>query len=58
MVKAADREGEYAVIDGGPDRPEHEEPERAVRFRKEHDVIDEAVREGEAVLDAEGTQRP
>ena len=52
QVEAADREGEDAVVDRRPDRPEHEQPQRAVRFRKEHDVVDEPVREGEAVLDA------
>ena len=45
--------GEDAVIDSRPDRSEDEKPERVVRLRKEHDVIDEAVRESEAVLDAE-----
>ena len=53
QVEFANRERENAVIDSRPDRPDDEQPERAVRFREEHDVIDEPVREGEAVFDAQ-----
>ena len=50
-VKCADGECEDAVIHQSPDRPDDKEPQRVVRLRKQHDVIDEAVREGEAVFD-------
>src|SRR5688572_3947620 len=52
-VKPADGKGKNAVIHGSPERPDNKEPERAMRFREKDDVVDEPVREGEAMFDAE-----
>src|SRR6478735_11590695 len=51
QAELADEEAEDDKIQGGPDRPQDEEPERIGRLWKEDDVIDESVGKGETVLD-------
>ena len=53
-IKFANREGEDAVIHQAPNRPDDEKPQRVLRFRKQNDVVDEAVGKGEAVFNPEG----
>ncbi len=57
QVEAADREGEDTVIHCRPDRADDQKPQRVVRLRKEHDVVDEPVRERESVPDVQARRR-
>ena len=52
QVEVADRKGKDAIVNGCPDRPDKPKPQRAMRLREKHDVVDESVRKGEAVFDA------
>jgi hypothetical protein len=52
-VELANEEAENEEVKSGPDRAKNEEPERVGRLREKYNVVDEPVREGEPVFDAE-----